>query len=130
MKLVLRDRKRFGNAYTCGVVYSDAKWHICERVFFQVLIILKTIRLLLVSCATWANTTNVECMTVLGHRNRITYPCSEYPLKPHFYIIKLGLAGVYLFSYFFLRKHRLWVLARLVQAVLICTHNLCFERKY
>ena len=26
--------------------------------------------------------------------------CNEYPLKPHFYIVKLGYAGVYLFSYF------------------------------
>ena len=24
-----------------------------------------------------------------------TCPCNEYPLKPHFYILKLGYAGVY-----------------------------------
>ena len=24
-------------------------------------------------------------------------PCNIYPLKPHFYIVKLGFAGVYLF---------------------------------
>ena len=28
---------------------------------------------------------------------RKTCPCNEYPLKPHFYIVKLGYAGVYLF---------------------------------
>ena len=28
---------------------------------------------------------------------RKTYPCYEYPLKPHFYIEKLGFAGVFLF---------------------------------
>ena len=27
-----------------------------------------------------------------------TCPCSEYPLKPHFYIEKLGYAGIYLFE--------------------------------
>ena len=29
-----------------------------------------------------------------------TYPCHEYPLKAHFYIVKLGCTGVYFFSYF------------------------------
>ena len=28
---------------------------------------------------------------------RITCQCDEYPLKPHFYIVKLGYAWVYLF---------------------------------
>ena len=27
-------------------------------------------------------------------------PCNEYPLKPHFYIAKLGYAGIYLFFLF------------------------------
>ena len=26
-----------------------------------------------------------------------TSPCNEYPLTPHFYIVKLGFAGVYIF---------------------------------
>ena len=30
----------------------------------------------------------------------ITCPCNAYPLKPHFYIVKLGFTGVYMFSYF------------------------------
>ena len=34
------------------------------------------------------------------------------PLKPHFYIVKLGFAGVRYFSYF-CSKHRLWVLVRI-----------------
>ena len=56
------------------------------------------------------------------------------PLKPHFYIEKLGFAGVYLFFLIFDPKHRLWVLvrtamARQFEAVLTCTHNLCFEQK-
>ena len=33
---------------------------------------------------------------------RKTSPCNEYPLKPHFYIEKLGFAGVYLFFLFLL----------------------------
>ena len=28
---------------------------------------------------------------------RETGPCNEYPLKPHFYIVRLGFTGVYLF---------------------------------
>ena len=31
-------------------------------------------------------------------------PCNEYPLKPHFYIVKLGYAGVYLFFLFLLQN--------------------------
>ena len=40
-----------------------------------------------------------------------TSPCNEYPLTPHFYIVKLGFTGVYIFLIFAL-KHRLWVLVR------------------
>ena len=35
---------------------------------------------------------------------RKTCPCNEYPLKPHFYIAKLGYAGVYLFFLFLLQN--------------------------
>ena len=35
---------------------------------------------------------------------RKTCPCSLYPLKPHFYIAKLGYAGVYLFFLFLLQN--------------------------
>ena len=35
---------------------------------------------------------------------RKTCPCNEYPLKPHFYIEKLGYAGVYLFFLFLLQN--------------------------
>ena len=30
----------------------------------------------------------------------ITCPCNVYPLTSHFYIVKLGFTGVYIFSYF------------------------------
>ena len=30
------------------------------------------------------------------------------PLKPHFYIVKLGFTGVYLISLISAEKHRLW----------------------
>ena len=42
------------------------------------------------------------------------------PLKPHFYIVKLGFTGVYIIFLIFARKHRLWVLVRTV----------CFEQKF
>ena len=34
------------------------------------------------------------------------------PLKPHFYIVKLGFTGVYIIFLSFAQKHRLWVLVR------------------
>ena len=47
---------------------------------------------------------------------RKTSPCNIYPLKPHFYTVKLGFAGVYLFFEFLAQKHRLWVLVRTASA--------------
>ena len=41
---------------------------------------------------------------VSNHSIRKTYPCNEYPLKPHFYIAKLGYAGVYLVFLFLLQN--------------------------
>ena len=46
------------------------------------------------------------------------------PLKPHFYIVKLGFTGVYLIFLFLLKN------IDCVEAVLTSTHNLCFEQKY
>ena len=46
-----------------------------------------------------------------GHIRK-TCPCNVYPLKPHFYIGKLGFAGVYLFFLIFDPKNTLWVLVR------------------
>ena len=34
---------------------------------------------------------------------RKTCPCKVYPLNPHFFIVKLGYAGVYLFFLFLLK---------------------------
>ena len=33
-----------------------------------------------------------------------TCPCNVYPLKPHFYIVKPGYSGVYLFFLFLLQN--------------------------
>ena len=56
-----------------------------------------------------------------------TCPCNAEPLKPHFYIVKLGFTGVYIFFLIFASKHRLRILVR--TASLTCTHNQCFEPK-
>ena len=56
----------------------------------------------------------------------LTSPCYVDPVKPHFYLVKLGFIGVYFFLTFAL-KRRLWVLV--TTAVLTCTHDLCFEQK-
>ena len=56
-----------------------------------------------------------------------TYLYNFDPLKPNFYIVKLGFAGVYTFFLISALKHRLWVLVRTASAR---TDNLCFEQKY
>ena len=45
-----------------------------------------------------------------------TYLCNFDPLKPQFYIVKLGFTGVYLFFLIFTQTHRLWVLVRTASA--------------
>ena len=46
-------------------------------------------------------------------------------------MVKLGFTGAYISFLIFAQKHRLWVLIRTAfEAVLTCTHNLCFEQKY
>ena len=53
---------------------------------------------------------------------RKTYLYNFDPLKPHFYIIKLGFTGVYIIFLISAQKQS--------EAVLTSTHNLCFEQKY
>ena len=56
--------------------------------------------------------------------------CNVYPLEPHFYIAKLVYTGVYLFLLFLLQNIDCgYSLERLGEAVLMCTHSLCFEQK-
>ena len=50
-----------------------------------------------------------------------TYLYNFDPLKPHFYIVNLGLQGYILFFLFLLKN---------VEAVLTSTYNLCFEQEY
>ena len=42
----------------------------------------------------------------------ITCPCNVHPLTPHFYMVKLGFTGVYIFFLIFALKHKSWVLVR------------------
>ena len=41
-----------------------------------------------------------------------TYLYNFDPLKPHFYIVKLGYTGVYIIFHISAQKYRLWVLVR------------------
>ena len=54
------------------------------------------------------------------------------PLKPHFYIVKLGFTGVYNIFLTFLKNIDCGYLLEqyLTEVVLTSTHNLCFEQKY
>ena len=45
-----------------------------------------------------------------------TYLYNPDPLKPHFYIVKLGFTGVYIIFLISVQKHRLWVLVRTASA--------------
>ena len=56
-----------------------------------------------------------------------TYLYDFDPLKPRFYIVKLGLTGLHIIFLISAQKHRLWLLG---EAVLTSTNNLCFEQKY
>ena len=51
-------------------------------------------------------------------RKNITkkYLCNFDPLKPHFYIVKLGFTGVYIIFLISAQKHRLWELVRTASA--------------
>ena len=42
--------------------------------------------------------------------------CHFDPLKPHFYIVKLGFTGVYIIFLIFAQNHRLWVPVRTASA--------------
>ena len=59
---------------------------------------------------------------------RITCPCVLYRLTPNFYIVKLVFTGV---INFFSEKTQIVGTREncLADAVLMCTHNLCFEQK-
>ena len=60
----------------------------------------------------------------------LTCPYNVDPLTPHFYIVKLGFTGVYIFSYFCSKTYIVGArYNRLNEVVLTCTHYLCFGRK-
>ena len=53
------------------------------------------------------------------------------PLKPHFYIVKLGFTGVYIIFLISAQKHRLWYsLEPPRRGGSNKYHNLCFDQKY
>ena len=61
-------------------------------------------------------------------QNAITKTClyNVDPLKPHFYIVKLGFTGVYIIFLISAQKHRLWVPVRSASS----SYNLCSEQKH
>ena len=54
--------------------------------------------------------TLVRCQTHLSGTNIMGH---VDPIKPHFYIVKLRLTGVYIIFLISAQKHRLWVLVRM-----------------
>ena len=55
----------------------------------------------------------------------VIFLCNEYPLIPHFYVLKIGLQG----STFFLFCSETYIVWTLVEAVLMNTHNQFFLSK-
>ena len=53
---------------------------------------------------------NIKFMII--HVITKTYLYNFDPLKPHFYMVKLGFTGVYIIFLISAQKHRLWVLVR------------------
>ena len=53
-------------------------------------------------------------ITIFLEKQDITKTClyNFDPLKPHFYIVKLGFTGVYIIFLISAQKQRLWVLVR------------------
>ena len=83
--------------------------------------------------------TNVNCcLSSEDNGNEIPFehhenvPIYFYPLKPHFYTVKLGFTGVHIIFLIFPRNHRLWVFIRTAtrQGGSNEYRNLCFEQKY
>ena len=76
------------------------------------------------------NSQNITCAILVASHVPIrkTFPCNEYPLKPHVYTEKTGICGGLPNFLIIDPKHILWVLVT-AEAVLTCTHSVCFERK-
>ena len=60
----------------------------------------------------------VDKFAILSRLGHITKTClyNFDPLKPQFYIVKLGFTGVYIIFLISAQKHRLWVLVRTASA--------------
>ena len=70
----------------------------------------------------------VRFITLRFHHEKYLYNLD--PLKPHFYIVKLGFTGVYIIFLFLLKNIDCgYSLEPPDEAVLTSTHNLCFEQK-
>ena len=64
---------------------------------------------------TLTNTRGVSKKSLIVSLHDIHHETRLYnfdPLKPHFYIVKLGFTGVYIIYVISAKKHRLWVLVR------------------
>ena len=93
----------------------------CARCLISHLLVITT------SCNTWGQLSLSSTFFMsLFSVNVITKTCLYQidPLKPHFYIVKLGFTGVYII--FLISAQNI----DCGYAVLMSTHNLCFEQKY
>ena len=66
------------------------------------------------ACASAQSDKDIHCPLAVSLDTIITktYLYNSDPLKPNFYIVKLGFTGVYIIFLISAQKHRLWVLVR------------------
>ena len=105
-------------AHPVGILYKSSAG--CYRPI-RVADGLITARCRFIKNASWANFSRYRKKK--HHERSITKTClyNADPLKPHFYIVKLGFTGVCIIFRILLKKHRLWVLV----IIIIC--NKCIS---
>ena len=72
----------------------------------------------IVMCCTISAIRSVLCLYIMQ-----TSPCHLHPLTPHFYIVKLGFTGVYIFFLFLFRKIDRWYSLEPPEAIYVLSEN-------
>ena len=85
--------------------FSDVVFSILQRVALYSHVMIHAIHCIRCICCIFTPVYTVNCILYM-YTSVITKtsPCNEHPLTPHFYIVKLGFTGVYIFFLFLLQN--------------------------
>ena len=97
-------QRRFGSACAFAMSYQNIHFWIAHDAMY----LMRTTKTLIRLDA--QADLNIRRAHMSGHHETCLYNFD--PLKPHFYIVKLGFIGVYIIFLISAQKHRLWVLVR------------------